>query len=146
MKINLPNYKIITILLTLTLLVGCKTVTLLPSEKYSQYQYEKSVTYENETLNINLKNPLGCPLRIWIFSSNNELQTKLKTILPITLESKSDTIISFGNIKIFNEELKFNSRLGSMKKIVERIEVDLPFPKNKTYSILQPNETNFTHN
>ena len=146
MKINLPNYKISIILLTLTLLIGCKTVALLPSEKYSQYEYEKSLTYENETLNINLKNPLECPLRIWLSSSNDELQIKLNKISPITLESKSDTIISFDNIKKFNEEIKFSSRLGSMKKIIERIEVDLPFPKNKTYSILQPNETNFTHN
>lgn len=146
MKINLPNYKISIILLTLTLLIGCKTVALLPSEKYNQYEYEKSLTYENETLNINLKNPLECPLRIWLSSSNDELQIKLNKISPITLESKSDTIISFDNIKKFNEEIKFSSRLGSMKKIIERIEVDLPFPKNKTYSILQPNETNFTHN
>lgn len=146
MKINLPNYKISIILLTLTLLIGCKTVALLPSEKYSQYEYEKSLNYENETLNINLKNPLECPLRIWLSSSNDELQIKLNKISPITLESKSDTIISFDNIKKFNEEIKFSSRLGSMKKIIERIEVDLPFPKNKTYSILQPNETNFTHN
>jgi len=146
LKQQMINFYLCLILVILTSMFGCKTANLLPSEKHNQYKYGISLTYENETLKIDLKNPLECPLRIWLFSSNTELQNKLNEITPITLESKSDTILFFPNIQKFNDEIKSISRLGSTKKDVESIEMDLPFPQNKTYKVLQPNETNFTHN
>jgi murein DD-endopeptidase MepM/ murein hydrolase activator NlpD len=140
------TFAISAFLVLLIVAFGCKTANVLPSEKFSQYEYTKSLTYDNETLKIELKNPLECPLRIWIFSSDSDLQSKLSEIAPIILEGKSDTVLYFRNIQKFNDELKFSSRLGSLKKNIERIQVDLPFPKNSTYTVLQPNETNFTHN
>lgn len=66
--------------------------------------------------------------------------------MPIVLESKSDTILSYTNIHGFNHELRFSHRLGSTSKQIKPIELDLPFLKNSTYSVIQGNNTNFTHN
>jgi hypothetical protein len=48
----------------ISLLLGCKSVSELPSVKYNQYEIGKSVSYNKETLNIKLENPLQCPLRV----------------------------------------------------------------------------------
>lgn len=134
-----------TAFLSLILLLGCKTIEL-PSEKYNQYEFEKSFTFAGSTLKIDLKNPLHCPLRVWIFTSNTELQDRLNPSLPIVLESTSDTVLTYTDVPNFDQKLRFSSRLGSTSKAIQPIKVDLPFPKNKTYTVIQGNNTSFTHN
>jgi hypothetical protein len=135
----------ITVLLGLTILSGCKTITV-PVEKYSQYEFEKSYTLEGDTLKIVLKNPLQCPLRVWVFSPDTTLQNRLNPSMPLVLESKSDTILTYTGVHGSNPELRFSSRLGSTSKEIKPIEMDLPYPKNATYTVIQGNNTNFTHN
>jgi hypothetical protein len=127
------------------LVLGCKSGSL-PNVFYKQYEYESRISFNNDTLKIDLKNPLHCPLRVWFFSSDADLQNKFNKVLPITLNSKSDTIINFVNITKFDEQLTFASRLGDMFKKIDSIELDLPFPENKKYTIIQENNTNYTHN
>ena len=128
------------------LIIGCKTVSILPGVKYNQYDYGKSFTYNKDTLIIKLDNPLHCPLRVWFFSSDEQLQEEFDKIIPITLNSNSDTIFSFANISHKVENIKFSSRLGDISKKIENIKLDLPFSKNRKYTIIQENNTNFTHN
>lgn len=127
------------------LLSGCKAV-MLPKIKYNQYEYGKSSFYQNDTLKIELNNPLYCPLRIWFFSSNEQLQKEFNRIIPITLNPVSDTVLTFVKIQNTVEQITFSSRLGDTNKKIHNIELDLPFPKNKEYTIIQENNTNFTHN
>jgi murein DD-endopeptidase MepM/ murein hydrolase activator NlpD len=131
---------------TIFLLLSCKSTIVLPTIKYNQNEIGISYIYERDTLFVKLNNPLNCPLRIWFFSSNEELQSKFSRITPITLNSVSDTILTFTNIQKKDEQLRFSSRLGNVSKKIENIELDLPFPTNKKYKILQGNNTNFTHN
>lgn len=126
------------------ILFGCKT-TKLPNKKYYQYEYEKSYSYKNDSLKIEIKNPLYSPLRIWFINSDSEIQNKLNQINPIVLESKTDTIITLTNILKFNNQLSFSSRLGSLSKKITEIQLDFPFKDNKEYAVLQGNNTNFTH-
>jgi len=133
-------------LIVISLLVGCKTAVVLPSIKYDQYQYGKSCSYKNDTLYINLDNPLHCPLRIWFFSSDEELQMKFNKIIPITVNSLSDTVLIITKVNKKDELVRFSSRLGDTHKIINTIELDLPFPKGRQYTIIQENNTQFTHN
>lgn len=135
----------IVILLSFTVLFGCKTKTL-PIEKFNQYEYHKSYTYKDDTLKVELKNPLHCPLRVWLFSSNIDLQKEFNQSAPILLESESDTILTYSNIKNFDNQLRFSSRLGSLLKKIEPIKVEFPFQELKEYTVIQENNTNFTHN
>ena len=137
--------KNILLIIIIGFLVGCKT-SPLPTQKYNQYEYYKSFKYDKEELKIEFKNPLASPLRIWIFNSNEELQKKLNEVNPIELDSKSDSTIVFNNILNFDNNLNFSSRLGSTFKKIKPVKLELPFPNNKEYEILQGNETNFTHN
>lgn len=130
----------------ISLLFGCKTVAVLPNVKYNQYEIGKSVSYNKDTLNIKLENPLHCPLRVWFFSSDEQTQKEFDKIIPITLKSLSDTIVSFVNIQKKDVKIRFSSRLGDISKKVENIKLDLPFSKNRKYTIIQENNTNFTHN
>ncbi len=129
----------------ISLLLSCKSVVLLPSIKYNQYEYGKSFSYNKDTLNIKLDNPLHCPLRVWFYSSDEQTQKEFDKIIPITLNSVSDTILTFVNIQR-KVEPTFSSRLGDISKRIDKIELDLPFLKNKKFTILQENNTNFTHN
>jgi murein DD-endopeptidase MepM/ murein hydrolase activator NlpD len=127
------------------LLIGCKT-TSLPTVKYSQYLYEKAYTFRNDTLKIELKNPLHSPLRIWFFSQDEELQKKFNAVTPITLNPQSNSVLTFVHNKEIDGQIRYASLLGDISKKIDSIELDLPFPKNKKYTIIQENNTNFTHN
>ena len=129
----------------LILLIGCKT-SKLPSKRYSQVSIKISDEHENENLKIDLKNPLNCPIRIWINNANKELQTKFDKINPIILESKSDTSFVFFEVENFNKENFYSASLGNPLKEIKNIKVELPFQKNKEYNIIQGNDTNYTHN
>lgn len=129
----------------LGILIGCNS-SRLPTEKYSQAAYNSSFRFDNNQLQIELGNPLNCPLRIWIFNSDKDLQSKFQTINPIQLNSNSDTVIVFENINDFNDKLNFSYRLGSTSKKIDTIKLELPFPTNKAYKVIQANNTTFTHN
>ncbi len=134
------------LVMMISLLSACKSYSTLPSQKFSQYEYYKSYTFENNQLKITLKNPLHCPLRIWIFNQNKNLQNELNQFKPIELEAKADTSIIIARLDSFDNNLNFASRLGSLNKKVAPIKLELPFPKNKSYTIIQGYQTNFTHN
>lgn len=142
---SLPTKNMIYFLVIIFLFLGCKSNSL-PTILYTQYKLEQRISFKNDTLKIDLKNPLQCPLRIWVFSSDTDLQNKFNQLSPITLKSKSDTVLTFVHIKKFDEQIKFSSKLGDISKKIEAITLDLPFPLNKKYTIIQENNTNFTHN
>lgn len=137
--------KFVTFLLLISLFIGCKT-TRLPSEKYSQTSFQSSYTFDQNQLQIALGNPLDCPLRVWVFNADKALQSRFNAINPIQLDSKSDTVIVFESINDFHNRLNFSYRLGSTKKKIDSIKLELPFPPNKAYQVIQGNNTNFTHN
>lgn len=144
MKKNLSICKI-QLLLAFIFISGF-TVAQIPQEKYQQYEYEKSVINSHDTLKIILKNPLQCPLRIWIHTDDQDLQHKLNSLSPVLLQSTSDTTLIFTNLRGPGRKFRFSSRLGSLLKKTENIGLDLPFPTGREYLIMQGNNTDFTHN
>jgi len=137
--------RIIFIFILVCSLVGCNS-SKLPTEKHSQYTTNHSYTFEDNQLKVTLQNPLQCPIRIWITSDQDYLQNKFNKLNPIELNSKLDTVLVFQNIENQNQIINFPSRLGSVSKIIEPIQVEFPFVKNKEYKIIQGNNTNYTHN
>lgn len=134
-----------SILIILVFFVGCQS-SRLPSEIYSQYKIKKSYSYTNGKLIIKLGNPLKCPLRVWIKTSDEELKINFDKINPVLLNSETDTVITFEkNIKTVNK-ITFASRLGNVEKKIKPVKLELPFPKGRKYNIIQGNNTNHTHN
>ena len=76
--------KLVLNIIIIITLIGCQS-SKLPSETYSQYNYHKSYLFENNALKIELENPLKSPLRIWIQSSDEGLQSRFNETNPIEL-------------------------------------------------------------
>jgi hypothetical protein len=135
----------ISLVLISVLLLGCQNYKL-PSEAQPHYSYHKSYKIKNNELRIDLLNPLHCPLRIWITSTDNELQSEFDNVNPIVLKAQRDTLLSFAVVKDINYGISFASRLGDTLQTIENIKLELPFPKNRMYRVIQGNNTTYTHN
>ena len=127
------------------LLIGCKS-SKLPTTKYSQFEFPlPKLNIVNNNLEIYLQNPVKCPLRVWIEAKDNKFQEIIDEINPIEIKNHSDTLIRVNNVpSIKNFSWKY--RLGSVSKKIKKIKVELPFPKNKEYRIIQGNNDTPTHN
>lgn len=118
----------------------------LPPEKYHQYTYEVSSQFESDTFKIFIKNPLFSPLRFFIHYEDDTIGSEIKTLMSVTLNAKADTTLILNEIKEYKHTLKISSLLGSLNKEILPIELDLPFQEGKEYSIIQGNNSDFTHN
>ena len=136
---------ILYILLTL-LTIGCFQKNKLPTEKYYQFDYTANYFYKNDSLKIELKNPLLCPLRISIASPDSSLQDIVTKFATVTLKEKRDTTITYYLKAKKSITLEFKSVLGDISKAIKKMPVSLPFPKNRTYTIIQGYDGSYSHN
>lgn len=121
--------------------------TRLPLEKLSQVN-ETIVDYNvaDDSLKIELSNPLDCPLRITANSSDEAIDEKLKHDFPITMDPHENTSISYWtNEKEDDIPLKFSARLGNPNDSITKEKVNLPFQKGKKYKVLQGYNGSFSH-
>lgn len=120
----------------------------LPKETYYQFSYHKNVEYKNDTITIRIENPLFCPLRVQVFSDYLKRENLIDDTLKVMANENS-----FAEIKIFAknidiEKIKFNinQAFGDVHKVIKQNNLALPFPKGKTYNIMQSNKGSFSHN
>lgn len=137
--------RILATTLLLLLLAGCNP-TRLPDKQYYQFSFGANYQVKNDTLTISLKNPLHCPLRVWIQDASKELDTIFQEINPVEVPGTSDTLLVFSGIKGTGENIRFTSRMGSMNKEIKPDKLKLPYPSGKSYRVIQGNNTNYTHN
>lgn len=119
----------------------------LPKVKLNQFRNSYKQDYQNDTLSLKIENPLACPLRIKIFSDYLKNKNLIDDTLKVVAYENS-----FAEIKIFAknidlEKLKFiiNQAFGDDGKIIKQNNLALPFPKGKTYNIMQSNKGSFSH-
>jgi len=126
--------------------IGCSKNHQLPKEKYFQFNYSANYSYTDDTLKVVVKNPLNCPLRIIISSPDKSLTDIVAKFGTLTLKEKSDTIIKY-YLKVQEEViLKFNSEIGDLNKEIIKEKFSLPFPKNRSYKIIQGYNGSHSHN
>lgn len=128
------------------LFIGCFQKNKLPKEQYYQFNYTANYSYNNDSLKIELKNPLNCPLRISITCPDSSLQDVVTKFATVTLKEKADTSISYYLKAKKGFTLKFNSVLGDLNKAIIKEQMSLPFPKNRTYKIIQGYNGSYSHN
>src|SRR6476469_22481 len=83
--------KTIFYILAMVLAIGCSQNNKLPQEKYYQFDYSANYSCNNDTLKVEVKNPLNCPLRISISSPDKSLLDIVNKFGTLTLKEKSDT-------------------------------------------------------
>ncbi|MFI5187032.1 MAG: M23 family metallopeptidase [Chitinophagales bacterium] len=138
--------KTLFFILGMILATACSKKNKLPQEKYYQFEFPAKYSYHNDTLKVEVKNPLNCPLRISISSSDKSLLDIVAKFGTLTLKEKSDTIINYylkGQKEII---IKFNSIVGDLNKEIIKEKFSLPFPKNRSYKIIQGYNGSHSHN
>ena len=125
-------------------MLGCQP-SKLPTTYYNQFSIGYSHSITDGQLEIKLSNPLYSPLRIRMLNNDETVQTVLDQFNPILLKSKSDTIFTIPEVTSLESNVRFSSLLGDLTKEVKEITMALPFPKGKTYRIIQGNDTRGTH-
>ena len=135
--------KIVLQIIFFTTLICCKQ---LPKETY--YQWQQDITYEvaNDSFKIIYKNSLKCPIRVTIKSEDSLIQKELNNDFPKILAP--DTLIKLSyptNKRKEDIKPKFYASMGNPNDKITVKKIELPFPKNKRYKIIQGYNGNFSH-
>ena len=119
----------------------------LPKEKLQFFNLNIEESYDNNEYQIIIKNPVYCPTRILLSCQDDEINDILKAYSPLVLEAKADTSINIkdkGNLK---GKINIKLKLGDPKLLIHSTNLkNLPYPKGKSYELLQGNNSNPTHN
>ncbi len=138
--------KITLYIFGIVLATGCSRKNKLPRQKYYQFDYSANYYYKDDTLKLEVENPLNCPLRISISSPDKSLMDIVSSFGTLTLRERSDTIIRYYLKAQKGINIKFNSVIGDVNKEIKKDKFSLPFPRNKEYTIIQGYNDLHSHN
>ena len=147
--INFSNVKVFyCLLLSMVVYTGCQSIEM-PNERYNQYDLSSIKVYIiDDTLFCKLRNPLDCPLRFYISTSDSSINRSLHFLYPITFRSKNDTLIM---IKVAGGSMdklqtSWAACMGDLDgKIDINARMSLPFLKGKSYKIVQGYNGKYSH-
>ncbi|MAY83309.1 MAG: hypothetical protein CMP59_04170 [Flavobacteriales bacterium] len=137
--------KHVLIILSFIFFEACN-MTKLPEEKLYQFSLDSDIEITDQALKIQFKNPLKCPIRIWIQSDDPEIKSFFQDLLPLRMQAESDTNLVYEIKGLEAEDLRFAVRLGNDQEKVNVSKVDLPFPKHKAYPLIQGYNSTPSHN
>jgi murein DD-endopeptidase MepM/ murein hydrolase activator NlpD len=126
-------------------LISCKSSknnVELPKEKHYSFRATFKIGIKKDSIAFVFKNPSYSPLRFYISSEN-----KLDEVLLNPHQKKEVQFIN--NLFLKEDIIKLKRKIlyGDLTKNVDSLTpIALPFPFGKTYSILQGNNSSFTHN
>jgi murein DD-endopeptidase MepM/ murein hydrolase activator NlpD len=126
---------------------GCQSIEL-PKEKYNQFDLSKvNVFIRNDTLFCSLNNPLECPLRFYISTSDNNINNSLHSLSPVTIRSKKDTLITFRIQSDDSNKLvtSWGTCIGDLDRKIDFNKMSLPFCKGESYKIVQGYNGQYSH-
>lgn len=125
------------------LLVSCKQ---LPAKLLFQAKTNTRYHYKNDTIYLNLNNPLKCPMRYYIHSSDSIFNQQLKPYHTLMLPPQTDRKITITADSLQVKTLLINTGLGNPAEEPLRNKLSLPYPKGKTYCVVQAYEGGYSHN
>lgn len=129
----------------LLIITGCDTKTL-PLKKEFSFYVNSPVKYFNDSIVISLDNPVNCPLRYFLSSSNEKLNHLLQQYDTVELKPLRDSLIvvhykNDNAAKIILENCIGNSRIPIVK-----YPLSLPFKSGSSYSVIQAYNGSYSHN
>lgn len=140
MNIN-PKYFLILTFVVIS--IACKSV---PKQTLYQTDIGLDYTISNDTLLIKTPNPLLTPIRVTASSKTESIDRVLKMDFPKTLPPKTDSsfVYIIPNISP-KTKISFSASFGDLKRKIDLNKLSLPFPKGKTYKIIQGYNGQFSH-
>ena len=134
------------LLISILLYTSCQNIDI-PKEKYYQFYSNSNVIIKNDSILCSLNNPLNCPLRFYISTSDVNLNKTLQALNPVIVSCKKDTLIK---IKIQSKSNNimplWKTILGDPNNKIVYNKVSLPFCKGKSYKVIQGYNGWFFHN
>lgn len=127
------------------LMMACSLMNKFPSENYYQFSFYRNYYQKNDSLLIEIDNPLKCPLRVSLASDDADLKKVLLAFDTITLKENSDTLLKFYFPFEKDLEINFRSAFGSLKKEIKKEVISFPFNNGKSHKIIQGYNGKFSH-
>lgn len=125
-------------------LIGCNNVEI-PKEQYYQFYTGAEVYFKDDTVNVYLNNPVSCPLRYYVSSSDPAVDRSLNNFKPITLKEKKDTVLKIAVDSSAIRTITYFNVLGDLSQKVAINKISLPFPKGRTYKVIQSYQGKYSH-
>lgn len=142
-KIVLP---IVLLVLSWIVLRKC-SFDSLPKEKLSIFQLIINETYENDTYQLYIENPVHCPNRFFISAKNPKISELLKGYNPLLLGAREDTTIIIKGKGDLKDEMDIDIEIGDPNLEITSSKLEaLPYPQGVSYELLQGNNSTPTHN
>ena len=135
------------LLILAMLSAGCNSIEL-PKERYQQFDLSANKVYiRSDTLFCLLNTSLDCPLRFYISTSDSIINKSLKSVNPITMRAKKDTLIAERIHSNSSDKLQtfWGACMGDLDRAIDYNKMSLPFLKGKSYKIIQGYNGKFSH-
>jgi hypothetical protein len=120
----------------------------LPKQNLQFFKVNIEESYNNGEYQLMLSNPINCPNRFFLTCEEKSVNDLLKEFSPVLLEAKTDTTIIIKGHGDLKNKIQINLKLGNPDIPLQSSTVikSLPFPKDKSYELLQGNNSEPTHN
>lgn len=146
----MKNKKIVLpiILLVLSFIIFRKcSFHSLPKEKFYVFQLNIEETYEDNEYRLYIENPVHCPNKISISSEDEEINEIVKAYDPLLLNAREDTTIVIAGKGDLKDKIDLELEIGNSDLPITSTKLEaLPYPKGKSYELMQGNNSNPTHN
>jgi len=124
---------------------GCTSLSKLPKEQYYEFTYRFDRKHEGDSVYFHLKNPLQCPVNVVL--TNDSLNPDMERLFGcVTLQPLQDTVLTIA-YRSFNQSAKskYVVRYGDLNREVIKNKIAYPFPRGKSYKVIQGYNGKFTH-
>lgn len=119
----------------------------LPKKQLQFFEFSIEENYDGNEYQLLIKNPVKCPLRVFLSCQDDKVNEILNNLSPILLETSADTLIRIKNQGNLEGKIDVALRIGNPEITIQSSKIkSLPFPKGKAYELLQGNNSTPTHN
>ena len=119
----------------------------LPKQRVSSTKIDIQHKYTDSVYQLTIKNLIACPNRFYLSSSEEDIHDIISAGSPIVLEGNADTSIIVSNKGDLKDKINIKFKWGNPELPIQSSKIhSLPFPKSKSYELIQGNNSNPTHN
>lgn len=119
----------------------------IPKNKLSAIHIDIDESYEDKKYQIIITNPVHCPMRFTLSCLDEEVNDLLHSGSPFLLAPRADTSIIINNKGNLKGKINIKVKWGDPSLAIPSSKLQgLPFPKDKSYQLLQGNNSSPTHN
>lgn len=119
----------------------------LPKERLHPFKVDVDERYDDNGYQLIINNTVKCPFRFLLSSGDKEVNGLLNNISPVLLDANADTAIIINGMGNLKGKINIKLKWGNPDLLVESTNLkSLPYPKGKSYKLLQGNNSYPTHN